>query len=494
MFIGPGVSPGPFLSEIIDKNCATPLKWGPIENCQGHGEPMEKITDDTIRQTIMSTLIETFDAMMSMPLESADDSMATGLDENRMVGAIHFGGEVVGVMSFNLSESFARAVTAAMLGIETDEIKGKDEINDVIGELANIVAGNLKTEFLDAGLVCVISAPSITSGSDFRIDPVDIATPIKFTFRHHDDFVRVELCVKEEIGAKEDIMSDLPSDVVMERIAGVDIKTAIVNSVIDVFYTMLDMEVAAIQDVPASFTEEMRTVGSVTFAGEVDGMFNIQVNDDFGKEMTAAMLGMEVDEIESEEEVFDVIREVSNIIGGNLKSNFVDAGLSCVLSTPSITNGRDFRVSPTNIIRPVRFLFSHGESIIIVEAGVKSEGPASTEVTDDTANESQQSQEVQKVETAGTEGEVDQFKNLGLVMDIPLEVTVELGRSKKRINDVLKMGPGSVVELEQMEGEPVDILINQTLIAKGFVVVEKEKYGIRISEIVSRKERMKSIR
>ena len=455
---------------------------------------MEKITDDTIRQTIASTLIETFDAMMSMPLESADDSIATGLDDNQMVGAIHFGGEVVGVMSFNLSESFARTVTAAMLGIEANEIKSKDETNDVIGELANIVAGNLKTEFLDAGLVCVISAPSITSGSDFRIDPVDIATPITFTFQHQDDFVRVELCVKEEIGAKEDIMSDLPSDVVMERIAGVDIKTAIVNSVIDVFYTMLDMEVAAIQEVPDSFTEEMRTVGSVTFAGEVDGMFNIQVNDDFGKEMTAAMLGMEVDEIESEEEVFDVIREVSNIIGGNLKSNFVDAGLSCVLSTPSITNGRDFRVSPTNIIRPVRFLFSHGESIIIVEAGVKSEGPASAEVTDDDAKDSQQSQEVQKVVTTGTDGEADQFKNLGLVMDIPLQVTVELGRSRKRINDVLKMGPGSVVELEQMEGEPVDILINQTLIAKGFVVVEKEKYGIRISEIVSRKERMKSIR
>ena len=96
--------------------------------------------------------------------------------------------------------------------------------------------------------------------------------------------------------------------------------------------------------------------------------------------------------------------------------------------------------------------------------------------------------------SASTDSDVDQFKNLGLVMDIPLQVTVELGRSRKRINDVLKMGPGSVVELEQMEGEPVDILINQTLIAKGFVVVEKEKYGIRISEIVSRKERMKSIR
>ena len=86
------------------------------------------------------------------------------------------------------------------------------------------------------------------------------------------------------------------------------------------------------------------------------------------------------------------------------------------------------------------------------------------------------------------------FNNLDLVMDIPLQVTVELGRSRRRINDVLKMGPGSVVELDQMEGEPVDILINQTLIAKGHVVVEKEKYGIRISEVVSRRERLKSIR
>ena len=224
---------------------------------------MEKITDDTMRQTIASTLIETFDTMMSMALEAVGDNVATGLDESRMVGTIHFGGDVVGVISFHLSEPFARKVTSAMLGIEADAIKSNEEINDVIGDFANIVAGNLKTEFLDAGLTCVISTPSITSGTDFKIDPVDIAPPVKFTFREKDEYVLVELCVKEEIGAKEDIMSDLSSDVIMERITGVDIKTAIVNSVIDVFYTMLDMEVEAIQQVPDSFTEEMRTVGPV---------------------------------------------------------------------------------------------------------------------------------------------------------------------------------------------------------------------------------------
>jgi flagellar motor switch protein FliN len=454
---------------------------------------MEKIADDTIKETITSTIIETFDAMMAMSLEAVDDG-AIGLDENRMVGAVHFGGEVVGVMSFNLTEGFARKVTAAMLGIEVDEIKSTAEIKDVIGELTNIVAGNLKTEFLDAGLTCVISTPSITSGSDFKIDPVDIAQPVNFTFRHEQDYVAVELCAKEDIGAKEDIMSDLSSEDIMERVAGVDIKAAIVNAVIDVFYTMLDMEVEAIQKVPDTFTEEMRTVGSVTFAGEVDGMFNIQVNDDFAKLMTAAMLGMEVEEIENEEEVYDVLREVSNIIGGNLKSKFVDAGLSCVLSTPSITNGRDFKVSPTNIIQPAQFLFSHNDNVIIVEAGVKRDESTAPEIEDETEAPAAPPEPPPKTVVSGTREDADPFNNLGLVMDIPLEVTVELGHTKKRINDVLKLGPGSVVEMEQMEGEPVDILINQTLIAKGFVVVEKEKYGIRISEIVSRKERLKSMR
>ena len=455
---------------------------------------MEKINDDTIRRTIASTLIETFDTMMSMALEAVEDAAATGRDDSRMVVTIHFGGGVAGVLRLYLSGAFARTVTSAMPAIEADEIKPDEEIDDVIGELATVLAENLKTEFLDAGLTCVTSTPSITSGSDFKIDPEDIAPPLKLAFRQEDEYVWVELCAKEEIGAKTDTTGDLSGEVVMQRITGVDIETAIVNSVIDVFDTMLDMAVDAIQQAPESFTEGMRTVGSVTFAGDVDGVLNVQVNDDFGKEMTAAMLGVDVDKVESQEEVYDAIREVSNIIGGNLKSNFVDAGLSCILSIPSITNGRDFKVSPTRSIKPARFLFSHKERVIIVEAGVKREKAAAVEGSDQAAEKNAPAQDDTPVAAAGPDGDVDQFKNLGLVMDIPLQVTVELGRSRKRINDVLKMGPGSVVELEQMEGEPVDILINQTLIAKGFVVVEKEKYGIRISEIVSRKERMKSMR
>ena len=83
-------------------------------------------------------------------------------------------------------------------------------------------------------------------------------------------------------------------------------------------------------------------------------------------------------------------------------------------------------------------------------------------------------------------------RNLELIMEIPLVITAELGRTQKRVQELLKMGRGSVLNLAQLEGEPVDLLVNDTLIAKGEVVVDKEKYGIRIVEVVSRKERVKS--
>ena len=89
---------------------------------------------------------------------------------------------------------------------------------------------------------------------------------------------------------------------------------------------------------------------------------------------------------------------------------------------------------------------------------------------------------------------MDELKNLDVIMDIPMEVTVELGRTRKKINDLLRIQNGSVVALQQLDGEPVDILVNKTLIARGEVVVEKEKYGIRIKEIVSPRDRLNSLR
>jgi flagellar motor switch protein FliN/FliY len=80
--------------------------------------------------------------------------------------------------------------------------------------------------------------------------------------------------------------------------------------------------------------------------------------------------------------------------------------------------------------------------------------------------------------------------NIGLIMDVYMEMTVELGRTRKLIKEILSMGEGTIIELDKLAGEPVDILVNHKLIAKGEVVVIDENFGVRVTEIVSPMERM----
>jgi len=84
-------------------------------------------------------------------------------------------------------------------------------------------------------------------------------------------------------------------------------------------------------------------------------------------------------------------------------------------------------------------------------------------------------------------------KSLDLILDIPLTVTVELGRSKMLINDLLQLGQGSVIELTKLVGEPLEVLINQKLVARGEVVVVNEKFGVRLTDIISPMERVQSL-
>ena len=84
-------------------------------------------------------------------------------------------------------------------------------------------------------------------------------------------------------------------------------------------------------------------------------------------------------------------------------------------------------------------------------------------------------------------------KTLDLILDIPLTVSVELGRSKMLINDLLQLGQGSVIELTKLVGEPLEVLVNQKLVARGEVVVVNEKFGVRLTDIVSPMERVQSL-
>jgi len=90
-------------------------------------------------------------------------------------------------------------------------------------------------------------------------------------------------------------------------------------------------------------------------------------------------------------------------------------------------------------------------------------------------------------------GAVGDDQNLGLLLDIPLQVTVELGRTKKLIREILELSPGSIIQLDKLAGEPVDILVNNKLVAKGEVVVIDENFGVRVTDIISQFERVQKL-
>ena len=91
------------------------------------------------------------------------------------------------------------------------------------------------------------------------------------------------------------------------------------------------------------------------------------------------------------------------------------------------------------------------------------------------------------------DGDIKQSPNLDFILDIPLEISVELGRTKIPISDLLQLGQGSVIELAKMTGEPLEILVNQKLVARGEVVVINDKFGVRLTDIISPAERVKQL-
>jgi len=140
----------------------------------------------------------------------------------------------------------------------------------------------------------------------------------------------------------------------------------------EVFDTMLSMELTE-QD-HQEFTGASRIVGSVSLAGSVSGTVNIHVSNTFASQITANMLGMELDEIDSDEEVHDVIGELSNMIGGDLKSRLCDAGFTCELSIPSITSGKDFSIESKGWAVNEIVYFQYQEHIALIEAYIKNGG------------------------------------------------------------------------------------------------------------------------
>jgi len=118
------------------------------------------------------------------------------LSGSKVVGCVGFARDVIGNICVHVPKQFARVMAAAMLGMEVDEIEDDEEINDVIGEVSNMVGGDMKSKLCDAGFPCVLSIPSVTSGSDFKIESKGWGQHEQLGFRNRQHSGLLEIYVK----------------------------------------------------------------------------------------------------------------------------------------------------------------------------------------------------------------------------------------------------------------------------------------------------------
>jgi flagellar motor switch protein FliN/FliY len=131
-----------------------------------------------------------------------------------------------------------------------------------------------------------------------------------------------------------------------------------------------------------------------------------------------------------------------------------------------------------------------------------SEGEGSAEADWDAALADQAASEgdgyeqaaLEDLQEEGGEGPADEDVNLDVILDIPVNIAMQVGSTKISIRNLLKLNQGSVVELDRLAGEPLDVTVNGTLIAHGEVVVVNEKYGIRLTDVISAAERIKKLK
>jgi len=102
--------------------------------------------------------------------------------------------------------------------------------------------------------------------------------------------------------------------------------------------------------------------------------------------------------------------------------------------------------------------------------------------------------ELDELQDTSTSMSPEELSRLDSILDIPVTITMEVGRSKINIRNLLQLNQGSVVELERIAGEPLDVLVNGTLIAHGEVVVVNDKFGIRLTDVISQTERIKKLK
>ncbi len=138
-----------------------------------------------------------FETMLGLNVSLVDGSAGLQGGE-RVMGHVGVAGKVAGYICLTFSSEFSRFIAATMLGLDAEEI-GHSEVTDVIGELCNMVGGNIKSRLCDLGFDCVLTIPSVTSGTDFRFQTLKEPIVAKCVFETESHLWQTDLFLKEQI-------------------------------------------------------------------------------------------------------------------------------------------------------------------------------------------------------------------------------------------------------------------------------------------------------
>lgn len=159
---------------------------------------MSRLNHLDLKAFVTKTMTDVFKTMLSMNLTQIDDDGEMIDGGNQVVGSVGFAGKVLGNVNIRVTADFARFMTSQMLGMETDEIESQAEVFDVIGELCNMVSGDIKSRLCDSGFACELSIPCVTEGNNLKVESMGWDRCESFGFKCRENIVLVQVYMKTE--------------------------------------------------------------------------------------------------------------------------------------------------------------------------------------------------------------------------------------------------------------------------------------------------------
>ena len=448
---------------------------------------MTDIDLSDIKDSILNTVLEMFDKVFGILVIAFDTEMPEIPNGERMAVAAHCAGDLMGSFVLTMNGAFATRLADRMPEIEGPETK----VAKALYAGCDHVCDGLGIHLKNLGLVCDLSSPFIVVGSDFKTAPLAMEKTELFSFRYEEQVILIELGLKlldqqgkgakeKPAGAKIPASGEEPN-----------VRACLENAIPTMFERMFSIKNVRPTVAPESAGGQMMA-GSVCLAGALTGCVHLFVTEDFAKLMTAAMFDITPNEIENINEVLTVIGQACMIIARNLKKHLNSIGHMPELTAPLVTIGKDFSMNQGRMTRCETLAFTQDGNAISVVVGLNV--PGEQPVLDDIPKSVPEEPEGvgrKSVPKETPASDIRDRRGSDFILDIPLDVTVELGRAQKRIKELLEVSEGTVIVLSELENDPVDVLVNDVLVARGEVVVENGKYGVRITEVKSRFDRTK---